>query len=123
MTEICGAIEENYLDRFKLFTNYSNGKVTLAGQIKRVYGKKIFVEMDDIYFETPISKAVLSKSKKFLFDVSFELNDLPFQVQRIARDFIESHGLFSELINNSEYDTTKAENSSTSNIGDAITKT
>lgn len=106
MTDICAAIDENHLDRFKLKAkNYSTKEI--AGQIKYVYDKKIFVEIDK---ECVAIAAALPSVIRY--DVSFELNLLPFQVQHYAMSYMKSHDLFSHLINNSQYDTAKPHASS-----------
>lgn len=98
MAEISAAIDENLLDQFVLTTHEN---IQFEGRKKSSNLEKIFVEINENCFEKFL-KVSVEKS----FDIHFVLNRTPFQLQHLALDFIEDHGLFDILINNIKYDCT-----------------
>lgn len=98
--ELAAAIEENVLDFFVLKPK-SNKNVEakhIFGQCYRVREKKIYIEI----FQQSI-KMIRKAHKNELYDISFVLNRMPFQLQHYALDFVENEQLFNKLINNSYY--------------------
>lgn len=97
--DMCTAIEENILDKFKLVSEI--GHITINGQIKFIKDGKVVVKIDN----DCVSQAIKTPPNT-QYNIIFQLNSLPFQVQHSAIDFMQRHQLFSQLINNSEYNTT-----------------
>lgn len=99
MEDMCAAIEENILDKFKLISETE--LIAISGQIKFIKDGKVIVKIDD----DCVSQAIRTPPTT-LHKIIFQLNSLPFQVQHNAIDFMHRHQLFSELINNSVYNNT-----------------
>lgn len=94
MAKICDAIEESILDRFIII---SKRGTKIEGQIKYVRDGKIFVEID-------IARACRVPDLQYdRFNIYFKLNSLPIKMQFDAVRFMKDDGLFSQLINNPEY--------------------
>lgn len=126
MADMCAAIEENILDLFTLvpsdeyknriidkinhyvchnayrFRRYPMTTYDVTGQIKFIRDGKVIVEIDKDW--TSMAIKTLPNAQ---FKINFELNSLPFQVQLNAIDYMQRHQLFSRLIDNSEYETSR----------------
>lgn len=98
MAKIYDAIEESILDRFIIT---SKRGTAIRGHTKYVRDGKIFVEIDDDGIEDAIH---VSNLKYVQFDIEFEINPLPVIMQLRALQFMEDDDLFSQIINNLEYD-------------------
>lgn len=97
LTELAAAIDENVLD-FLVLKSKSNSEKKIRGQVYRISGKKIIIEI------FPESYKLIQKAwKNELYDIFFILNRVPYQVQHYALQFIEKEKLFPKLINNKLY--------------------
>lgn len=97
---MAAAIEENAVDFFILHSK-SQSKLNdhiPDGQVYRIRERKIFIEIFNYSF-----RKIQKNHKQELYDISFILNRMPYQVQHQALDFIEKEDLFTKLINNSYY--------------------
>lgn len=100
LAEIRAAIDENNLDRFTLTPKQTHLKHSddLTGQICFIRDDRVFVEM------FPKSFTKLQKIYQFdTFDITFQLNTTPYQLQHTALDYIQGHNLFNVLIDNPLY--------------------
>lgn len=99
LSELAAAVEDNLTDRFILKPKYMPTKAfEIQGQIVRVRENKIYIEI------MPKAFAFVKKHHKMEFyDIIFQLNRIPYQLQHYALSFIESQNLFDILINNDQY--------------------
>ncbi|XP_037051435.1 putative helicase mov-10-B.1 [Bradysia coprophila] len=89
--KLTAAIDENQLSRFTLKSRKAH--VPLQGRITRRAENKIFVRI----FAPQDWRCGVK------YDIHFEVNQLNYQIQHSALDFIEMHRLFPILINNPLY--------------------
>lgn len=94
------AIDENNLDRFILTPKQTrlNSKVEISGQICFIRDNQVVIEI------FPDCCERLEHIYRFdTFDITFQLNSTPYQLQHTALDYIQNHNLFDVLINNPLY--------------------
>lgn len=101
MAEISAAIEENLLDalRLKPVTTDESWLENFFGSIKGKDEEKIYIEL---YEQSYLSFRQAYKNQPF--DIFFRFNRLSFRMQHYALDFIRDHRLFTQLIDNPNYD-------------------
>lgn len=96
MRNMCAAIENNLVDQFTLI---SKSHPPIDGQIKFVCDDKIIVEIKKPHIDLAM---LLLPSVRF--EIVFKQNSIPIEMQFRAVESMQEKGLFSKLINNSEYD-------------------
>lgn len=92
MEKINDAIDDNLLDRFVLKEMECRWPHNIQGKIKGNNREYIFLEID----EKDIKHAKIGVR----YEIDFQLNRLPFQVQHYALSYVEKHGLVGKLFNN-----------------------
>lgn len=100
LSEMKAAIDENNLDRFILTPKQTrlNSKVEISGQICFIRDNRVVIEI------FPDCCERLEHIYRFdTFDITFQLNSTPYQLQHTALDYIQNHNLFDVLINNPLY--------------------
>lgn len=110
MQDLLYAIDENIVDYFELVPKYFPKPRTkninnryikdpIRGQVQRFKenDEKIVIEILD-HFEF-----VLENYRNDLYDILFELNRMPYQLQHYALDFVKKQNLFDILIENDQY--------------------
>lgn len=95
---ISAAVDENLVDSFVMKSTTPHDTTEIHGKIDRKGWKKIFVR---IKYKTEVFKQLC---EQHAYNVNFELNRLPYQLQHYALHFMEEHNLFSLLIDNPKYD-------------------
>lgn len=75
------------------------GKFPIRGQIVRLKGGKIIIEINPDAFQSALK---WHKSKSY--DFQFQVNRIHYQTQHHALTFIESEKLFQTLIRNDQYE-------------------
>lgn len=107
MQDLLHAVDENLVDYFELVPKYfpkkkkkrGRKKDHIRGQVRRFKqnDEKIIIEIVDNF------DFVLRKYRNDLYDILFELNRMPYQLQHNALDFVKKHKLFDILIKNDLY--------------------
>lgn len=96
MDKINDAIDDNLLDRFVLKEMECRWPHTIQGQIKGNNQEFIFLEIED--------KDIKHVKIGVRYEIEFQLNRLPFQVQHLALSYVQKHRLVKNLFNNSLLD-------------------
>lgn len=92
MEKINDAIDDNLLDRFVLKEMECQWPHSIQGQIKDHNQEYIFLKIEEKYI-----KHVKIGVR---YEIEFELNRLPFQVQHLALTYVTKHKLVEKLFNN-----------------------
>lgn len=92
MKKINDAIDDKLLDRFVLKEMECRWPQSIHGQIKGNNQEYIFLEIE----KTDIKHVKINCK----YEIDFQLNRLPFQVQHMALTFVTKHRLVEKLFNN-----------------------
>lgn len=92
MEKINDAIDDNLLDRFVLKEMECRWPHNIQGKIKGNNREFIFLEIDD--------EGCKHAKIGVRYEIDFQLNRLPFQVQHNALSYVKEHGLVEKLFNN-----------------------
>lgn len=92
MEGLCVAFENGLFNRFVLHSKHEERKID--GSILGKSDDKIHVLLFD---------GIDNFSENQVYDVHFQINRIPYQVQHKALDFVQHHKLFEVLINNPKY--------------------
>lgn len=97
---MAAAVEENVLDFLILHPKSHNQsrEKDIHGQVQGIRERKIYIEIFPESF-----RHIRKAHERELYDISFLLNRVPYQMQHYALSFLKAEQLFTKLINNSYY--------------------
>lgn len=73
-------------------------KLAIQGQILGIKEQKIYIDISTKAFDF-----VKKHHKMEFYDIFFQLNRIPYQLQHYALSFLHSENIFDILINNAQY--------------------